>query len=383
MKKVSCYVLLLVLTYGCHKESINNTPEPTITEEVQYYIAKAESMLELDESEIAFRAKIEKEDQDIARQKSGHFWGPQLVRVPAGSHNALQNAVDEVRRGGTVLLEAGEHLEDNTVQITKRIRIQGEDGAILRFGTEPDLDDTPPLVLDPGLFIQGANGVIIENIKFRNLGSLAGTAILSYNANFTRIRKNSIEGHLLGIVQEYANFSRIHDNTLISGGEWCMLNVNGKNSRIYGNNTGPIFMGDTRGLIFNNNFDNGNVVGILLCTPRLAPAYIQLPDGTLGSAERSANHWLVVNNQAQDHLWAYLVIDGANNNTLVNNRATGSILADIEMAGDSERFGFFTPTSFNNLVISTDSPETTIKVCGENNRAIGGTLIDTNEVPCD
>jgi|GEM_PF-1533905 len=381
MKKVSFYILLmaLLLAYSCNKESLHNTLTPTETDEAQVYVDKAISMLELEDTELAFQAKIEKEDADLDRQKGG----PRLVHVPAGSHNELQAAVDRVRIGGMIVLETGEHIEDNTVKITKRIKILGEPGAILRFDTEPDLDDTPPAVLDPGLFLEGANGVIIENINFRNVNDLAGVAILCYNSNFTRIRKNSIEGHLFGIVQQYADFSRIHDNELITGGEWCMLNVNGKHARIYSNTTGPIFMGDRGGLIFRNNFNNGNVIGLLLCTPRLPPAYIQLPDGTLGSAERSAYRWLVVNNQAQDHLWGYLVVDGAHDNILVNNRASGSILADIEMAGPTERFGFPAPTSYNNLVISTAYPETTIKICGDNNRAISGVLIDTNEFPCD
>jgi len=92
MKKVSFYILLmaLLLAYSCNKESLHNTLTPTETDEAQVYVDKAISMLELEDTELAFQAKIEKEDADLDRQKGG----PRLVHVPAGSHNELQAAVD-------------------------------------------------------------------------------------------------------------------------------------------------------------------------------------------------------------------------------------------------------------------------------------------------
>lgn len=383
MKKVQLGTIaaLLFLSFSCNRESREDMTALPEQYNAQYYIDLAETMLLEDEKEIALHSK----DRDTSNgsyqteKSAGHG----MIYVPAGSHNSLQAAIDAVGMGGTVILESGTHIEDNSVNITKRVTIKGQEGAILRFDTEPDLDDTPPARMDPGLYINGAIGVLIENIAFRSIDGLAGTAILCRNTNYVRIKGNSIEEHLFGVVQQHANNTRIYDNHMVGGGEWCILNVNGKNMRIYNNTLGPIFVGDRGGLIFNNLFDNGNAVGILFCTPRLEPGYLQLPDGTLASAERSATRWLALNNMAIDMVWAYLVIDGANNNILVNNNATGSLLADIEMAGPSERFGTSAPTSYRNLTISAAYPDMTIKVCGENNRAIGGTLIDTNVFPCD
>lgn len=76
----------------------------------------------------------------------------------------------------------------------------------------------------------------------------------------------------------------------------------------------------------------------------------------------------------------YLVIDGANHNTLTNNFASNNVRVDYDFAGDSNRFGFFTPKCFNNT--AHISKGNTVKDCGDNNTITGGVRIDTNAVPC-
>ena len=66
--------------------------------------------------------------------------------------------------------------------------------------------------------------------------------------------------------------------------------------------------------------------------------------------EEAATPWLVNGNSATSNQWGYLIIDGANNATLVNNAASSNAVYDMEFAGDSMRFGFLTPTSFDRLV---------------------------------
>ena len=78
-----------------------------------------------------------------------------------------------------------------------------------------------------------------------------------------------------------------------------------------------------------------------------------------------------------------LVIDGANQNYLVNNKAGNNGRYDIELAGDSERFGFFTPTSRETTVDTGKYPDLTIKVCSVDDTVIGGQLVDTTADPCD
>jgi hypothetical protein len=70
-----------------------------------------------------------------------------------------------------------------------------------------------------------------------------------------------------------------------------------------------------------------------------------------------------------------------NNNILINNRAKKSGLYDIELAGESQRFGFTTPTSFNNKVFQ--GRDQLIKVCGVDNQAFGGNQVNTTLDPCN
>jgi hypothetical protein len=69
--------------------------------------------------------------------------------------------------------------------------------------------------------------------------------------------------------------------------------------------------------------------------------------GVPTGAQQSAVSWTTRDNDCHDNFdVGYLVIDGANNNRLTNNAAARNANYDIELVGDSYRFGFFTPTSF-------------------------------------
>ena len=60
------------------------------------------------------------------------------------------------------------------------------------------------------------------------------------------------------------------------------------------------------------------------------------------------------------------VIAGGRRNYVINNSAGGNGDYDTEVAGDSERFGFFTPTSAENFVYIFEK-EQTVKDCGFDN----------------
>ena len=78
----------------------------------------------------------------------------------------------------------------------------------------------------------------------------------------------------------------------------------------------------------------------------------------------------------------YLVIDGANNNTLINNQGGNNARVDMELTADTYRFGFLTPKSFDNFVDARSHQDLTIKDCGDNNRVVGGVQIDTGVDAC-
>ncbi len=79
----------------------------------------------------------------------------------------------------------------------------------------------------------------------------------------------------------------------------------------------------------------------------------------------------------------YLVIDGANNNFLKDNNASNNGTYDIELTGDTFRFGFHTSKSFENKVVAGKFQNIRIKNCGENNTVKGGQLVDNSVDPCN
>jgi hypothetical protein len=349
---------LLFLAASCTNETLDQTTTLPDRYDAEHYEAMAEEMLAEDDEAPAFSEKP--------------------IAVSAQAKNGLAAAVAAASPGATILVETGLHIEDGPVIVDKRVKIIGEPGAIVEF----DSEDTPgfPYVADPGFHILNTRWVRIENLTIRDADQSGATGILIENSDFTRIRNNVIEFFELGIAQYEGLGTRVRDNTITgktSFGGIGVLNVAGSLMKIYdntiANNLLDIFVGGSRGVIKSNHLttsDGGNI-GILLCTPSIGGVYLTLPSGETVAAPISANRWFLLRNYSENHLWNYLVIDNANNNYLINNEAQNAVPFDIEMAGDSERFGFFTPTSFSNLTISTGEPDVSVKVCGVDNVAIG------------
>jgi hypothetical protein len=106
------------------------------------------------------------------------------------------------------------------------------------------------------------------------------------------------------------------------------------------------------------------------------------PNGNGIFAGDSGNRWLLALNKSSDNLYGgIVVIDGAHHNTLLANSGSGNGAYDVDLVGNTERFSFFTPTSFINWVYSFK--DQIIKNCGEGNKVIGGNQVDTTVDPCD
>ena len=158
---------------------------------------------------------------------------------------------------------------------------------------------------------------------------------------------------------------------------------NGKSAWISNNEVESAFFGiwpcDLYGSCV-NNYTHNNYIGIILC--KVPDNAFRLPSGQLTGALLSSGYVKVLNNQSDNNLnVGYLVIDGANNSVLEGNRSSGNGTYDIELVGDSYRFGFFTPKSFSNRVVA--SPTQKVKNCGVNNTVVGGQLVNNATDPCN
>lgn len=307
-----------------------------------------------------------------------------IAYVPPGSNDALADALAEAGSGGIVVLASGEHHESGTVAITHRVVLVGEPGATLLVDTQP----MPAVAtMDPALHVTDASWVVIWGIEVLPEGAVGGTAILAERAPNLVVGRTRIGEHQVGVAIDRTDHARIIHNRMemstaadIAAKQGVLI-INGARavvaSNTVSNATAGIFVSDKQGKLIRNE-TYGNVLGMLLCTPFGLPA----PSGEILNAEVSATEWLVTLNDAHDNVWGYLVMDGSNKNTLARtNRASNNASYDVELAGDTERFGFFAPSSFENTVFAGEAGMT-VKDCGMGNAVHGGTSVDTAADPC-
>ncbi len=317
------------------------------------------------------------------------FRSGKVVEVPADSENALAEAILEAGEGGTVILKAGMHTESASVVIPYTLTLRGEEGAIL------EVDNLPVEqvgFVDPAIYVVDADHVRIMGLQIQSNADPGGVGILLQNAHNAFISQNQLTKLQAGVVVNYSNNARILFNKITTSAAWAtgeigfsagILVPNGNNSRILGNECSSaifgVFASDVRGFCLGNQLDQ-NVYGLILC--KVAAPGVTTPDGISVEAEYSAKNWLAIyNSAAQNVSVGYLVIDGANFNYLNNNFAENNGAYDIELVGDTERFGFPTPPCFNNRVFVRAGQ--TVKDCGDNNFVRGGIAIDTSQDPCN
>jgi hypothetical protein len=312
------------------------------------------------------------------------------ITVPAGSVDALASAIAQAGDGGKVLLAEGLHRESGSVLITQRVTILGEPGAILESGTSASQE--PVSVVQAALHVQGADDVKISGIQFQAApGQIGNTAILLERATQARIVGNSIEGFQFGVIVKDSERVQIQANLVQTSTAWQtgeipiahgIVVISGARARITANEVTGAFFAiwacDLEGTA-DRNVLHSNFSGLILC---------KVPDGAFdiggdsSGAPRSAAGWKAHDNNAFENFDAgYLVIDGANNNRLVNNAAHANGTYDIELVGDSFRFGFLTPSSFENIVHVGSHRDLKIKDCGVGN-LVDDEVVDLTTDPC-
>ena len=308
------------------------------------------------------------------------------VEVPAGSHNALQTAIGAAGREGVVIVERGMHTEDNMVTISAPVTLVGERGSTIKFDTQPLTIEPPPAgtVLDVGLYILNTREVNIWGLTILPVGPIGGTAILVQNSPEVVIGGNTIREHQWSVLVQNGDRVRLWGNRVAASLTWQtgaipesegMILINGKRGLIANNEVSGGFFGiwpcDTIG-VYTNNYTHGNMYGVILCcVPEDA---FPLPNGEVVGSRIPTTSWFVANNRSSDNFdTGYLIIDRANNNLLINNAASGNPVYDIELSGDSFRFGFLTPHC-RNITVIAGRQNPLVKDCGENNTIIGGRL---------
>ena len=317
------------------------------------------------------------------------------ITIPAGSTDALAQALADICDNGIIYLAAGLHTETEPLTITKAIKLIGETGAVLRIQS-PALQlssDSTLLAMTPALHILNAPNTLIQDLTIESLNLEGGAAIVFENSSGSAAMRNDMSGFQSNILLEKSDRVTLMFNKIVSRTPWGLsmqpvafgiLNVNGKSTYISDNDISGalwgIFVSDLWGTIERNNLYDNNF-GINICGFRAA--YI-LPNGTIPAKLESASRWKVRNNTISNNMnTGILVIDGSSDNLLENNNLSNNGVQDIELTTTTTRNGFVAEASFDNTVMAGSYSTIRIKDCGINNTIVGGVMIDTAVSPCN
>ncbi len=369
---------------GCSQEHPAPLTEPESSQEVKHPLEERARPLIIEMDVL----------DDIANADDGgigHWTEGNLVELPAGSADALAGAIATVGDGGIVLVKSGLHTESDGVTIANAVRIVGEPGAVMQIGSDPYT--SYPATLDPALHVTGVSGrVVIWGLEMIPAAEIGGVAILVEDSPVAVIGKNNITGFQVGIWTHHGDNAKIYGNVIQTTNAWQTGKVpeafgitiaNGDDVGLKDNDISSALFGVwlcDGGAVYKTNNTHDNLIGFILC--KVPSGALFLPGGEDAGSENSGHHCLVMGNKSTDNLAnGYLVIDGAYDNVLLNNRASANGTYDIELAGDSYRFGFLTPSCYDNVAIVGDN-SLIVKDCGNNNTVVGGTLVDNDLDPC-
>ena len=381
-RRVLAIAFATTLFAGCSSDRPSGpsiaTPDPPSVTDAEFIQMESDARMEIDR----LKEMAERGEAVDAMSRPGH-----VVWVDPGS-DAIEDAIAEAGEGGVVILRPGLHSESSTVTVDRRVSIVGQSGAILEVDTSP-WDGVNPIA--PAIYILDANKTVIWGIHLRPHGPIGGTGILVEDSREVVLAYNTVVEHQYSVLLEQADRTVMLGNDITSTDAWmdgtipdayAVIICNAERSILSDNSvTGGLFgywICDQRGVMLANQA-TGSFLGFIFCK---VPQGFILPRGNVIGAEFSATRWVAKFNRSSDCLDAnYIVIDGSNNNMLAYNQSTNPGTYDIELVGDSYRFGFLTPFSFENTVIVGNS-DYIVKDCGEDNTVIGGIMVDTDVDVC-
>ncbi len=314
------------------------------------------------------------------------------IYIPAGSVDKIQEAIQAVADGGRVILNAGTHYNAGTIHIhDKRVRLMGLGTTELIVDTEAT---TTKGYVQAAIHMYHADKSSVINIDIKPKGDIGGTGVFIQNSDKAIVYHSNITDHEFGIMVEQSDQTRIYHNRIVGHPRWIASNlaeevygimiVNGSKASVVGNTLSNTIFGswlcDEDGRYFSNT-SKGNFIGSILCN---IPQYIPLKNGDIIGSDKPATNWVSMGNRSNDNLYTgYSITDGSNGNFLSRNASSRNGAYDIEAMGDTNFFGFFTPTAKNNTVILGTGQ--TIKDCAQNTtirNANRGVVVDTGVDGC-
>ncbi len=379
MKTRNLLATLIIATFfftSCQKDIVQSPSQPA--EQAQYYKPSASYLAQFDRLA---------PPTDISPRSSC-----QWNEIPAGSTNALAQAISDACSGGVIYLKSGVHTETQPVTINKSVILLGEAGSVLKVQSvlrTPDVT-TGKYTLSPALHVLNAPNTAFVDLDIQTITGDGATGILFENSSQSAVMRTKMTNFQFGIFLEKSDRMTIMNNTIKASGAWKTtpgLQTSGlvlsssQSSYIAGNDLynalWGAFLSDKWGTA-ENNTTHDNRIGIQWCG--LRPDYL-LPSGQISGADASATGWKGNNNVASTNIYAgYVIIAGSHWNVLNNNSGTGNGSYDMDLVGDTNRSGFFAAAVYDNIVNAPSGQR--IKDCGKGNKVTGGTMINIVTDPC-
>lgn len=371
-------VLAILMLAGCSRQA----PLAPIASEDES-IVRPIDLSALDVIERATRLPVER----------GVLGRTNLVRIPAGSVDALGPALSSVGAHGFIVLESGVHHESGMVEVTQPVTIIGLPGAVLESSVATSSPSSPSI--QAALWVHGTMGFVLRDVEMRPAGGLGGTAILLENSPGAAVFRSNLHDYQFGVLVESSDYAKLWDNRIATTLNWTfdpnvpeahgIVVINGLHAMVVRNQVSNALFGiwacSQKGIVASNHV-SGNFVGLILC--RVPQGSYALPSGAIVGAATSAEQWLAQENVATGNFTTgILIIDGANGNRVISNESHDNGSYAVEFTTDTYRFGFLTPGSFNNLFVAGEHPDTQVKNCGVDNRIYGGVLVDNALEPCN
>jgi len=223
-------------------------------------------------------------------------------------------------------------------------------------------------------------------------GMSGGAAVLIEGSPAVTVAANTISDYQFGVLVQGGDNALIAGNVINVDPGWAtgavpeahgIVVINGTGAKVTGNQVSSALFGiwacDRNGKATGNT-GTGSFIGLVLCK---VPEGNFLISGSTSGSTLPATNWDVRDNLMHGNEWGYLAIDGANNNRLSNNLAHSNAAYDMELTGDTYRFGFLAPMAYENTVATGGEKDMVVKDCGRDNKITGSaTLVDTTIDPC-
>lgn len=389
LHKQFLFTLILISCFSCTDENLEQQKQTNLIEDISFI----DLLTEEDKSYFTQEELIEMDElNNVLNNAEKQLKSQYKIFISAGSVDKIQEAINHVTDGGMVVLNAGTHYNSGTIHIhDKRVRLIGLGTTKLIVDTEAT---TSKGYVQSAIHMKDADKSSVINIDIKPKGDIGGTGIFIQNSDKALVYHSSIEDHEFGIMVDQSDKTRIYHNRIIGHPRWIASNlalevygimiVNGKKASIVGNTLRNTVFGswlcDEDGRYFSNTSE-GNFIGSILCN---IPQYIPLKNGDIIGSDKPATNWVSMGNKSRNNFYTgYSITDGSNGNYLARNASSGNAAYDFEVMGDTNFFGFFTPTAKNNQIVLGKNQ--TIKDCAENTKIYNsnrGTIIDTTVDPC-